>query len=149
MDNLVLRISGTFKVPIELMWEVWTHSEHVVNWWGPEGFTNSIHKMDFRVDGEWKLSMHGPNGINYPNRSIFREIIPHEKIVFEHFNPHFITTVSFKSKGEESQIEWTLHFDSAEMRETLNKAQNAEEGQKQNMKKLEKYLSALTTRHNI
>jgi uncharacterized protein YndB with AHSA1/START domain len=72
------------------MWEVWTSPEHIANWWGPDGFTNTIHKMDFHEGGEWKLTMHGPDGTNYPNRSIFKEIIPLKKIVFQHFNPNFI-----------------------------------------------------------
>jgi len=42
--------------------------------------------------------------------------------VFEHFNPHFITTVLFKAKGKETQIDWTLLFNTAEMRETIIKA---------------------------
>ena len=136
-----LRITRTFKAPISLMWEVWTNPEHIVNWWGPNGFTNTIHKMDLQEGGEWNLTMHGPDGTNYPNRSIFREIIPFRKIVFEHFNPPFITTVLFESKGEETQMDWTMLFDTAEMREIVVKAHKADEGLKQNVERLEKYLS--------
>ncbi len=89
------------------------------------------------------MTMHGPDGTNFPNRSIFREIIPFKKIVFEHFNPHFITTVLFESKGEETLIDWTLLFDTAEMREIVVKAHKADEGQKQNLDKLERYLFGL------
>jgi uncharacterized protein YndB with AHSA1/START domain len=144
-ESREMRITRTFKVPIDLMWEVWTNPEHIVNWWGPNGFTNTIHKMDFQEGGEWKFTMHGPDGTNYPNRSIFKEIIPFKKIVFEHFNPHFITTVLFdpSADGEETQIDWTLLFDTADMREIVIKAQKADEGQKQNIERLEKYLSKL------
>ena len=139
-ENKRLRITRTFKASIDLMWEVWTNPEHIVNWWGPNGFTSTIHIMDFREGGEWKLTLHGPDATNYPNRSIFKEIIPFKKIVFEHFNPHFITTVLFESKGEETQIDWTLLFDTEEMREIVVKAHKVEEGQKQNIERLEKYL---------
>jgi len=142
-ENRELRITRTFKASIELMWEVWTDPEHVKNWWGPNGFTSTIHNMDFKEGGEWKLTMHGPDGTNYPNRSIYKEIIPFEKIVFEHFNPHFITTVLFMAKGDETHIDWTLLFDTAEMRETIVKAHKADEGQKQNIERLEKYLSKM------
>lgn len=137
-----MRITRKFKAPIDLMWEVWTSPEHIVHWWGPNGNNNTIHKMDFWEGGEWKLTMHGADGTNYPNRSVFKEIIPFKKIVFEHFNPHFIATVLFESNGEETQIDWTAVYDTAEMLETLIKVYNAEEGQKQNLDKLEKYLSA-------
>ena len=144
-ESREMRITRTFKAPIDLMWEVWTNPEHIVNWWGPNGFTNTISKMDFQEGGEWKFTMHGPDGTNYPNRSIFKEIIPFKKIVFEHFNPHFITIVLFdpSADGEETQIDWTLLFDTVEMREVVIKAQKADEGQKQNMERLEKYLSKL------
>jgi len=143
IENREMRIVRTFKAPIDLMWEVWINPEHIVNWWGPNGFTNTIHKMDFQEGGEWKLTMHGPDGTDFANRSIYKEIIPFKKIVFEHFNPHFITTVLFESKGEETSIDWSLLFDTAEMREIIVKTHKADEGQKQNVEKLEKYLSKL------
>lgn len=142
-ESRELRMAKTFEAPIDLMWKVWTDPEHIVNWWGPDGFSTTIHKIDFQEGGEWKLTLHGSDGTNYPNRSIFIEIITRKKIVFEHFNPHFITTVIFESTGAETQVDWTLLFDSAEMCETIIKAHKAEEGQKQNIEKLEKYISKL------
>lgn len=141
--NRKLQITKTCKTSVQLMWEVWANPKQIVNWWGPNGFTNTIHKMDLREGGEWNLTMHGPDGTNYPNRSIFKEIIPLEKIVFEHFNPHFITTVLFESKGEETILDWTMLFDSVEMFEIVVKAHKADEGLKQNIDRLEEYLSKL------
>lgn len=138
--NRALQSKTIIHAPTDLVWEVWTNPEHIANWWGPNGFTNTIHKMDFQNEGEWNLTMHGPDGTNYPNRSIFKEIIPLEKIVFEHFNPHFITTVLFESRGKETLIDWTLLFDSEEMYDIIVKAHKADEGQKQNLEKLEKYV---------
>jgi uncharacterized protein YndB with AHSA1/START domain len=142
-ESRELRMTRTFKAPVDLVWEVWTQPEHIINWWGPKGFTSTIHQMDFMEGGEWRLTMHGPDGTNFPNRSIFKEIVPLKKIVFEHFNPHFITTVLFESKGEETIINWSLQFDTTEMSDTIIKAHKADEGQKQNIEKLESYLSRL------
>jgi uncharacterized protein YndB with AHSA1/START domain len=139
--NRQFHISRTLKAPIELVWEVWTQPEHIMQWWGPHGFTNTIDIMDFKEEGEWKFTMHGPDGTNYLNRSVFKEIVPLKKIVFEHFNPHFITTVLFEAKGDETFIDWTVVVDSAEMREILVKSVKADEGLKQNVEKMEKYLS--------
>lgn len=142
-EHRELRITRTFKAPIELMWEVWTNPDHLIHWWGPDGFTSTVTKMDFREGGEWILTLHGPDGTNYPNRSIFREIVPLKKIVFEHFNPHFITTVIFEPKGRDTRIDWSLLFDSAEMLETIVKAHKADKGQEENVERLEKYLASL------
>lgn len=138
-----LSISRTLKASIELVWEVWTTPEHIAQWWGPNGFTNTIQQMDVREGGEWKLTMHGPDGTNYPNRSIYKEIVLHKKIVFEHFNPHFITTVVFEPNGEETHMSWTAVFDSEEMLQTIIKAHKADEGMKQNISKLENYISQI------
>lgn len=143
MKNSEIHVMKTLKVPISLVWKVWINPQHIASWWGPDGFTNTIHTMDFRENGEWRLTMHGPDGTNYPNRSIFREIIPLEKIVFEHFNPHFFTTVIFTAKDAETTIDWTMRFDTAEMLETVVKVHKADEGLQQNLERLGKYLSIL------
>ncbi|MGC3944370.1 MAG: SRPBCC family protein [Chryseolinea sp.] len=135
-----IRTVRMFKAPLELMWEVWTSPDHIANWWGPKAFTSTIHQMDFREGGEWRLTLHGPDGTNYPNRSVFKEIVPFKKIVFEHFNPHFVTTVVFDSIGNETQVDWCMVFDTAELREIVVKAHGAEEGQKQNADRLGEYL---------
>lgn len=140
IKNNELKISHFFNTQIDQMWEVWTNPDHIKNWWGPTGFTNTIHKMDFQVGGEWKFTMHGPDGINYPNRSIYKEIIPFQKIVFEHFNPHFITTVLFTPMKEKTLLHWSAIFDSEEMFEIIVKAHKADEGMNQNIEKLENYL---------
>src|SRR5437762_5468671 len=57
-----INISRLLHAPIELVWEVWTNPEHIKNWWGPNGFTNTITKMEVEPGGEWDLVMHGPDG---------------------------------------------------------------------------------------
>lgn len=142
-EDRSLRITRTLKVPVEKVWKVWTDPAHIPNWWGPDGFTTTIHIMEISNGGEWKLTLQAPDGTNYPNRSIFTKIVPFEKIAFEHFNPHFFTTVLFKADGEQTQLEWAMVFDSVEIFETVVKAHKADEGLKQNVEKLEKYLSQL------
>ncbi|MGC4232289.1 MAG: SRPBCC domain-containing protein [Niabella sp.] len=140
-NNRELKMTRMVKAPIDLVWKVWTEPEYLAQWWGPNEHTTTIHEMDFREGGEWKLTLHNhSNGQNYPNRSVFKEIIPLKKIVFEHFNPHFIATIVFEPKGEETQIEWSSLFDTEEMLATVINVFNAKDGQKQNFERLEKYL---------
>lgn len=75
ITNRELRISKMLNATVELVWEVWTKPEHIANWWGPNGFTNTIHTMDLSAGGEWRLTMHGPDGKSYPNKSVFIEIV--------------------------------------------------------------------------
>jgi uncharacterized protein YndB with AHSA1/START domain len=99
--------------------------------------------MEMRPGGEWDLVMHGPDGTDYVNKSVFREVILHKRIVFEHISyPSFITTVEFEERGEQTFLTWRMVFESAEILEEVAKKHGAVEGMKQNVEKLEKYVTA-------
>ncbi|HVW13919.1 MAG TPA: SRPBCC family protein [Mucilaginibacter sp.] len=138
-----LQIERTLNAPVELVWEVFTKPEHIVNWWGPNGFTNTIYTMDVRPGGEWDFMMHGPDGRDYKNQSVYREVVPLEKIVFDHFNPNFTTTIKFEAKAKQTHLKWHMLFETAELFEAVVKAHNAAEGLKQNIEKLNVYLEGL------
>lgn len=136
-----MHIETTFDASIEKVWQAWTDPEQIVQWWGPNGFTNTMENFDLREGGEWRFTMHGPDGKNYGNRSVFLELIPHRIFKFEHFNPHFITRVLFEAKDNQTRIDWTMQFDTAEMRDIIVKVHKADDGLRQNIEKLEKYLA--------
>jgi uncharacterized protein YndB with AHSA1/START domain len=95
-----LIISRKLNAPVDLVWEVWTKPEHIANWWGPNGFTNTIHTISVIPGGEWDLVMHGPDGTDYKNKSVFKEIILYKKIVYEHISsPRFVATIDFEEQG--------------------------------------------------
>jgi len=140
-------LSRTLNAPVALVWEVWTQPEHIANWWGPAGFTNTISTMDMRAGGEWNLVMHGPDGKDYINKSIFKEVILHKKIVYEHVSyPRLIATIEFEERGDKTHITWHMLFESREQFIEVAKAHKVVEGQKQNVEKLEAYLAALISK---
>ena len=100
--NRELRITKMINAPVELVWEVRTNPEHIANWCAPNAFTNTIHKMDVVAGSEWRLTMHGPDGKTFPNKSIFMKSVPLEKIVFQHFNPNYIATIAFEPAGRQT-----------------------------------------------
>lgn len=140
-----LLITRTLNAPIELVWEAFTNPEHVANWWGPNGFTNTIYTMDLRPGGLWELVMHGPDGTDYKNKSIYKEIVVNKKIVFNHFNPDFTTTIEFEEQGEQTHLRWHMLFNSVEEFIQVVKTFKADEGLKQNIEKLIVYLQGMET----
>jgi len=141
-------LSRKLNAPVALVWEVWTQPEHIANWWGPDGFTNTITTMDVNPGGEWNLVMHGPDGTDYKNKSIFKEIILHKKIVFEHISgPRFVATIDFEEQGEHTLIRWHMLFETAEEFIQVVKTFKADEGLKQNMEKLNVYLAGLKVKN--
>ena len=99
--------------------------------------------MDLKKGGEWNLTMHGPDGTDFKNKSIFREIIKHKKIVYEHVSaPKFLATVEFEAQGEKTFIKWHMLFESKEQFIQTVKTFKADEGLKQNVDKLTHYLQS-------
>ncbi len=146
-NNRELKMTRTVKAPIDLVWKIWSEPDYIAQWWGPNNHTTTIHKMDFTEGGEWKLTFYNLiTEYDYTKRSIFKEIIPLKKIVFEHFSPHFIDIILFEAKGEETQIEWSSVFDTKEILEAVINTFNAKEEQTQNFERLEKYLNQLTSK---
>ena len=139
-----LRLNSILDAPVELVWQVWTNSKHIAQWWGPNGFTNTIGKMDLEPGGEWELVMHGPDGADYKNKSIFKEIVPFKKIVYQHVtNPKFVSTIEFEARGEKTFLSWHMLFETAEQFIQVVKTFKADEGLKQNIEKLNVYLQSV------
>ncbi|MBS1531088.1 MAG: SRPBCC domain-containing protein [Bacteroidetes bacterium] len=138
-----LRIERTLNAPVALVWKVFTEPEHIVNWWGPNGFTNTIYTMDVRPGGEWDFMMHGPDGRDYKNRAVYQEIVPLKKIVFNHFAPNFTTTIEFDVKGKQTHLKWHMVFETRELFRAVVKEHGADEGLKQNIEKLVVYVEGL------
>lgn len=140
-------ISRVVDAPQELVWKVWTEPEHVAKWWGPNGFTCTIETMDVRPGGMWKLVMHGPDGVDYPNKSRFIEVVKPERIVFSHGGAkeggpgvHFEATWTFEALGGKTRVTGRLLFPTAEKRDFVVKEFGAIEGGKQNLERLAEYL---------
>jgi uncharacterized protein YndB with AHSA1/START domain len=102
------------NAPRALVWKMWTEPEHLIHWWGPDGFTNTFHEFEFREGGVWKFMMHGPDGTDYPNRIVFDEIVDQERIAYTHAEdenmdgPHcFNAVATFEDMGAKTKV--TLH----------------------------------------
>jgi uncharacterized protein YndB with AHSA1/START domain len=87
----------------------------LARWWGPKDFTNTFEQFEFTPGGRWVFVMHGPNGANYPNENVFREIQPHTKIVIEHVaTPWYRLTVILSARGDQTHLAWHQEFASPE-----------------------------------
>jgi len=140
-----IRVSRWLNAPIDLVWEVWINPDHIKSWWGPLKFTTTISKMDVIPGGEWNLTLHSPDGMDYKNKSIFKEIIKHKLIVFDHISgPKFLATIKFNEENNKTHIDWHMLFESKEELDQIIKVFKADEGLKQNIDKLSEYLYTLT-----
>lgn len=107
----------------------------VARWWGPDGFTNTIQQFDFKPGGTWLLTMHGPDGKDYPNESRFTRIVPGELFEIEHFSGHhFILAIELSASRQGTQVHWRQTFDTVEHYERI--AQFVAGANEQNLQRL-------------
>lgn len=143
------------NAPRSLVFKVWTDPEHVIKWWGPNGFTNTNHGMDVRPDGVWRFTMHGPDGVDYKNKIIFLEVVEPERLVYKHADDedtepiNFQVTVTFEAQGDKTNLTMRMLFDSREDLERVAREFGATEGAHQHMARLDAYVTALNIRTPI
>jgi len=101
---------------IELAFKAWTDPNHLKNWWGPKGFTNTFNEYNLRPGGRWSFIMHGPDKGNYPNEVEFIKIDKPNLIYWKrHSKPLFRILVTFEEISvDETKIVFKMIFDSAE-----------------------------------
>jgi uncharacterized protein YndB with AHSA1/START domain len=140
-------ITRLFDAPRELAWQAMTDPEHVVQWWGPRGFTTTIQEMDVRPGGVWTHIMHGPDGIDYPNHSVFQEVVYPERLVFAHGGSRpggpeadFIATWTFETTDGGTRVTIRMVFPTAAQRDIVVKEYGAVEGARQTFERLAEHL---------
>ena len=107
----------------------------VARWWGPDGFTNTMHQYDFVPGGQWLLTMHGPDGQHYPNESRFTRIVTDQVFEIEHLGGHhFFLTIELLAKGAATEVRWRQTFDTVEHYEKI--AQFVASANAQNLERL-------------
>ncbi|TGK20053.1 ATPase [Leptospira fluminis] len=135
-----------FDAPRELVWEAWTNPKHIVHWWGPNGFTNTIDSMEVKPGGIWKFIMHGPDGTDYPNQIVYSEVVKPSRLVYTHgtgeadYPGEFRVTVLFTEKNGKTELFMRSVFKTAEARNEVVEKYGATEGLNQTLTKLADYL---------
>ena len=101
MKNREILSSRIINSPVEMVYQAFENPNHLKNWWGPEGFTNTIHEFDLRAGGNWILTMHGPEKGNYENSSVFKTVLPNKLISWERKSqPLFDMEIAFEKLEE-------------------------------------------------
>jgi uncharacterized protein YndB with AHSA1/START domain len=75
-------VTRTFDASLERVWRAWSDPDQVMTWWGPQGFTAPMCRMDFREGGTTLVSMRSAEGWEIFNTWTYRSIRPMERIEF-------------------------------------------------------------------
>lgn len=121
-----IKITRIYDAPVKLVWEAWTDPKQVAQWWGPRGFTLTTHSKDLRVGGSWVYTMHGPDGTNYENHTVYHEVEKYSRLVYDHGAndtqpPLFRVTVNFTEVKGKTKMDMTMALPTAEAAQQTKK----------------------------
>ena len=117
-----INLTRVYDAPLAAVWEAWTLPEEVAQWWGPRGFTLTTHSRDLRTGGHWHYTMHGPDGTDYENTTQYLEVVPQQRLVYDHGGhrdrpPLFRMTVLFTERDGRTRLDLTMGLASPEVAE--------------------------------
>lgn len=136
-----------FDAPPQDVFAYWVEQHHLEQWWGPDGFTITVHDFDPRPGGLWRFTMRGPDGAEHPNTIRYEEIVPSERLVFTHGeasdrDPRFTTVVTFDEMDGRTVLSMRLVLASAQDRDLVVEKYHAVEGGNQTLGRLEALVGA-------
>jgi len=156
-------ITRIINAPRALVFEAWTDPKYMAEWWGPHTFTNPVCEMDVWPGGAYRIVMRGPDGVEYPVKGVYREVVEPEWLVMtqdcsEHpaewhdlVNPNrrkeednpageMLSTVTFEEHDGKTKLAIRTRFDSAAIRDAMLKM-GMTEGWSQSLERLEAHLA--------
>lgn len=151
-------IARSFNAPPDRLFAAWTDPKLLARWWGPHTFTNPVCDLDVRPGGAYRIVMRSPEGVDYPLRGAFREVVRPTRLVLtmdcsEHpaawhdlvkpdraegdNNPagKMLTTVTFEPLPGHTRLTILTRFESAGIRDAMLKM-GMTEGWSQSLERL-------------
>lgn len=109
-----------FAASPDRLFQAWTDPAILALWWGPKGFKNIFEVFEPRPGGAWKFVMHGPDGTDYKNESVFRELDKPARIVLDHISsPRFRVVATFVPEADKTKLTFRMIFETADMRDRV------------------------------
>jgi uncharacterized protein YndB with AHSA1/START domain len=111
-DGATFRSHRVVPYQPQSVFEAFARPELLARWWGPAGFTNTFEVFEFKPGGRWTFVMHGPDGSNHPNESVFLELHVPSKLVIQHVSrPRYALTVTLAAHEAGTALTWAQEFE--------------------------------------
>lgn len=129
-----------FPVDRATLFNTFADPEKLVQWWGPEGFSNTISAFDLKPGGLWLITMTADNGTEFHNRWTFEDVVEGRTVRMTHHEPVHVFTLEMHFAEEDggARLSWRMLFDRTEESEQHEKFLHA--ANEQNFDRLERLL---------
>lgn len=104
-----LMLTRLIAAPREALYRCWTDPELIPIWFCPPPWGVSKAETDVRAGGASLIVMRGPDGEEFPNRGVYLDVVPNEKLVFTDAyvnsdwepseKPFMTATLTFEDEG--------------------------------------------------
>jgi uncharacterized protein YndB with AHSA1/START domain len=128
VSRRTLTIDRTFQASLDDVWTLWTTAEGIESWWGPDGFSVKVRKLELRPGGAlaYAMTATGPEQIAFMNeagmpltiehRATYVEITPQRRLAFTQLadfmpgvEPYDVAMVAeFHPRGDSVQLVLTI-----------------------------------------
>ena len=106
-----LTLRRSFPVPPERVWRAWTDPQALKRWFGPGGEEQvSVADLDVRNGGRFRIVFGGADGKAHEVQGVYREVVPHRKLVFTWTWPNStperesVITIEFRAAGGGTEL---------------------------------------------
>ena len=77
-----LVLTRLIDAPREKVYRAWTDPSLLRQWFAPLPYTTPVAELDVRPGGANVIVMRSPEGQDLPNRGVYLEVVPNERLVF-------------------------------------------------------------------
>lgn len=81
-DTDELTLTRFIDAPRQSLWRCWTEPELIKQWFTPRPWTTPVVEVDVRPGGASHMIFRAPDGEEFPNRGVYLEVVPGERLVF-------------------------------------------------------------------
>lgn len=153
-ENSQLTLRREFLASRQLVWDCYTKSELLNQWFAPKPLTTKTKSMEFKEGGHWHYAMVDPNGTEYWGYTEYVIIKPidyynsldafsNEKGEVNKDLPRAKWKVEFIDKDEKTLVETTVKYNSLKDLEAVIQM-GLEQGMRLTLEKLDELLESLT-----
>jgi uncharacterized protein YndB with AHSA1/START domain len=106
--NRELILTRLIDVPRDKLFRCWTEPALITQWFTPPPWKTVAAEVDLRSGGANVITMQGPDGTQMPNRGVYLEVVPNERLVFTDAytsawvpsdKPFFTCILTFEDEG--------------------------------------------------
>jgi uncharacterized protein YndB with AHSA1/START domain len=152
-------LSRVFNAPRDLVYRIWTDPRYVALWWGIEGATNPVCRLDVRPGGRWQIDMRTASGTIYRNGGVYLEVVENRRLVSTDVSDpdsparrgsppaDRLSTVTFEDEGGGTRVTLRVQYRSVADHDFFVNA-GVKRGIAQSLDRFERLLADLNARRN-